>query len=100
MAITTDMLVDDVMRRWPTTIRVFLDFRMPCVGCPVACFHTVADAAREHDVDCGRFVVALNAGADGPCAAGARPDPIDRVQAPASRPDAMFSTHPRRPATR
>ncbi|MDQ2078671.1 DUF1858 domain-containing protein [Xanthobacteraceae bacterium Astr-EGSB] len=51
MPITTDMLVDDVMQRWPATIRVFLDLRMRCVGCPVACFHTVDDAAREHGVD-------------------------------------------------
>ena len=33
-----DLTVDDVMRRWPATIRVFLDFRMGCVGCPIAAF--------------------------------------------------------------
>jgi hybrid cluster-associated redox disulfide protein len=59
MAITTDMLVDDVMQHWPSTIRVFLDFRMRCIGCPIACFHTIADAAREHGVDCEAFVAAL-----------------------------------------
>ena len=26
-----DRMVDDVMRRWPSTIRVFPDFRMRCV---------------------------------------------------------------------
>jgi hybrid cluster-associated redox disulfide protein len=61
MAITAGLLVDDVMRRWPATIRVFIDFRMRCVGCPIACFHTVADAAREHDVDGGSFLAALRA---------------------------------------
>ena len=47
----TDDLVDDVMRGAPETIRVFLEFRMGCVGCPIACFHTVDDACREHGVD-------------------------------------------------
>jgi hybrid cluster-associated redox disulfide protein len=59
MAITADLLVDDVMQQWPATIRVFIDFRMRCIGCPIACFHTVADAAREHGVDGERLVAAL-----------------------------------------
>jgi len=40
--------VDEVMQRWPAAIRVFLDFRMACAGCPIAGFHTIADACREH----------------------------------------------------
>jgi hybrid cluster-associated redox disulfide protein len=51
MPVESHHLVDDVMRRWPATIRVFLDYRMRCVGCPIACFHTVDDACREHGVD-------------------------------------------------
>jgi len=45
MAIHPYLLVDDVMTHWPSTIRVFLDFKFSCVGCPIACFHTVRDAA-------------------------------------------------------
>lgn len=48
--IDVSMLVDDVMRHYPATIRAFLDRRMNCPGCPIACFHTVADACREHGV--------------------------------------------------
>jgi hybrid cluster-associated redox disulfide protein len=47
------------MRRWPATIRLFLDFRMRCVGCPIASFHSVDEACREHDVDRDGFMVAL-----------------------------------------
>lgn len=53
--------VDEVMRRSPQTIRVFLEFRMRCVGCPIACFHSVDDAAREHGVDREAFLRALRA---------------------------------------
>jgi hybrid cluster-associated redox disulfide protein len=52
-------LVDDVMRSAPDTIGVFLTFRMGCVGCPIACFHTVDDACREHSVDRDAFLEAL-----------------------------------------
>jgi hybrid cluster-associated redox disulfide protein len=61
--INRELLVDEVMRQWPQTIRVFLDFRFGCVGCPIACFHTVADASLEHGVDCAAFVEALKAAA-------------------------------------
>lgn len=60
MWIRFDTPVDDVMRGRPATIRVFLDFRMSCVGCPIACFHTVDDACREHGVDRERFLAALH----------------------------------------
>jgi len=48
--------VDDIMRKWPGTIRAFLDHRMNCPGCPIACFHTVADACREHHVEVDVFL--------------------------------------------
>jgi hybrid cluster-associated redox disulfide protein len=59
IAPTPGMMVDQVMNRWPTTIRVFLDFGMGCVGCPIAAFHSVDDASREHKVDPASFLAAL-----------------------------------------
>jgi len=40
-ALTLDVTVDQVMKRWPASVRVFLDFRMGCVVCPIAVFHSV-----------------------------------------------------------
>jgi hybrid cluster-associated redox disulfide protein len=59
MHIEIDSTVADIMRRWPPTIRAFLDYRMGCVGCPIAVFHTVNDACREHGVDAEAFLTAL-----------------------------------------
>jgi hybrid cluster-associated redox disulfide protein len=56
---TLDMTVDQVMKRWPASVRVFLDFRMGCVGCPIAAFHSVDEASREHEIDGRAFVAAL-----------------------------------------
>jgi hybrid cluster-associated redox disulfide protein len=59
MPFRSDDLVDDIMRTAPHTIRVFLAFRMACVGCPIATFHTVEDACREHAIDQDKFLAAL-----------------------------------------
>jgi hybrid cluster-associated redox disulfide protein len=58
-AITSDLLIDQVMRRWPATIRVFLNFKTYCVGCPFAAFQTIDDACREHGLDRSLFLEAL-----------------------------------------
>lgn len=61
MPVEATQLVDDIMRQWPATIRVFLNHNMRCVGCPIACFHTVDDACREHGVNNVRFLADLQA---------------------------------------
>jgi hybrid cluster-associated redox disulfide protein len=53
--------VHEVMRHQPSVIRVFLDLRMRCVGCPIAQFHTVEEAARAHGVDRADLLAALRA---------------------------------------
>jgi hybrid cluster-associated redox disulfide protein len=50
-AIDPDMSVDEIMRRWPATIRILIHHRMLCIGCPIGIFHTVADAAAAHAID-------------------------------------------------
>ncbi|HEY8335493.1 MAG TPA: DUF1858 domain-containing protein [Tardiphaga sp.] len=61
MSINLGALVDDVMNVWPSTIRVFLDFKFGCVGCPIAAFHTIDDACSAHGVDRTAFLKALRA---------------------------------------
>ncbi|MCB8821471.1 DUF1858 domain-containing protein [Microvirga rosea] len=69
MRIESTQLVDEIMRRWPMTIRVFLNHKMRCVGCPIACFHTIDDACREHGADRAKFLADLQEAVDG------EPDP-------------------------
>ena len=59
---TPDMTVDQVMSRWPASIRVFMDFKMGCIGCRIASFHSVDEASREHRIDGAAFLLALRAG--------------------------------------
>jgi hybrid cluster-associated redox disulfide protein len=66
--VTLDTAVEEVMRRAPATIRVFLRLRLQlCVGCPVGAFHSVADAARHHGLAPEALLADLRA------AAAARP---------------------------
>lgn len=58
-SIRPDMVVDEIMRKWPATVPVVLSYRMLCVGCPIGTFHTVAEACREHQVDETRFILDL-----------------------------------------
>lgn len=51
LSIDPDMTVDEIMRRWPATIRVFIRHRMLCIGCPIGIFHTVSDACAAHGLD-------------------------------------------------
>ena len=61
MPVESSQLVDDIMRQWPATVRVFLNHKMRCVGCPIGCFHTVDDACREHGTDRAQFLADLRA---------------------------------------
>lgn len=56
-----DLPVGQIMNRWPETIHVFIDRGMLCVGCPIAMFHTIVDAAEEHGLDAGDLERALEA---------------------------------------
>ena len=58
-AIDPDMSVDEIMRRWPATIRVMIRNGMLCVGCPIGTFHTVAEACVAHEVDETTFTAEL-----------------------------------------
>ncbi|MFC0239668.1 DUF1858 domain-containing protein [Rhodopseudomonas telluris] len=61
MLIHRTSVVEDVMREWPATIRTFLDFKLACVGCPIATFHTLADSCHEHGIEEATFLSALRA---------------------------------------
>lgn len=51
-----DISVDEIMRRWPATIRVMMRNGMLCIGCPIGVFHTVPDACAAHALDEDAFV--------------------------------------------
>ena len=59
-----DLLLSDLMARWPQTIPVFLRKGMLCVGCLVNPFHTITDACLEYDLDEDEFIAELQRAID------------------------------------
>lgn len=56
-----DLPLARIFQRWPEAAEAFLDWRMLCVGCPVAPFHTIADACAEYRLDEAAFRAELRA---------------------------------------
>lgn len=59
-----------VMERWPETAPIFMRLRMACVGCDVAGFETVAEAAAAYGIAVDRLVAELQAAVMGRDPAG------------------------------
>ena len=62
--ITSDLIIADVMQRWPVSILVFLENRMACVGCSMSAFDTLADALEVYDIPQEEILATLNLRAD------------------------------------
>ena len=43
--------MDDIMSKSPEVISVLIKNKMHCVGCLLTPFHTITDAAFEHEID-------------------------------------------------
>lgn len=54
-----DMTVDEVLDRWPALARVFVRYRMACVGCAMARFERLSDVARIYGVTPATLSAAL-----------------------------------------
>lgn len=57
--IIASMTVADVLSRWPETAEVFNRHNMACVGCPVAPFYTIAEAAAKYNLTTAEFTKEL-----------------------------------------
>lgn len=58
-----DLPLSRLFALWPEAGHAFLEARMLCFGCPIARFHTVADACHEYRLDEEAFRRRLRAGA-------------------------------------
>lgn len=50
------MMITAVLERWPQTANVFHNHAMACVGCAVASFYSITDAALVYGLSPERFV--------------------------------------------
>jgi hybrid cluster-associated redox disulfide protein len=58
--ITSDLIVADVLSRWPGTIPVFLQHRMSCVGCHISKYDTLAEVIDIYNLEEKALLSELN----------------------------------------
>ena len=54
-----ELMLDELLQRWPETVPVFIRHKMLCVGCLVTPFHSVVDACAEYGLDTDTFMAEL-----------------------------------------
>ena len=59
------LTVEQLFARWPQTTAVFLRHRFACIGCLMAPFDTLADVARNYQVDLGDLLSEFSAEIEG-----------------------------------
>lgn len=57
--ITPNLMVADVLARWPTVIPVFIQHRLACVGCTMAPFETLGDVLSNYGLEPELFLIQL-----------------------------------------
>lgn len=53
------LTVAEVLERWPATAAVFGHRRMACLGCAMAPFDTIGEAAAAYGIELNRFLAEL-----------------------------------------
>ena len=49
--VTKDMLMGDIVQKYPIAIRALMECGMGCVSCPASAMETVTEAARVHGLN-------------------------------------------------
>ncbi|PJE68957.1 disulfide oxidoreductase [Candidatus Shapirobacteria bacterium CG10_big_fil_rev_8_21_14_0_10_38_14] len=58
--ITKEMGIDEVIKKYPKTVFVFMDYGFHCVGCPMAQGETIEAAVKLHQIDLEKLLKDLN----------------------------------------
>ncbi len=59
-AITKEMIIGDIVQKYPNSVEVMLSHGMHCVGCHVAYWETLEQACEGHGIDAKKLVDELN----------------------------------------
>ncbi len=60
MKLTKNMTIGEIVRTYPQTVEVLMDFGMGCVGCPASQAETLEQAAAVHGFDVDELLEKLD----------------------------------------
>ena len=58
--INKNMSINDIVKKYPDTIRVFERYGLSCAGCRAALFENIEQGAEVHRIEVGALVEDLN----------------------------------------
>ena len=58
--VTKDMLIGEVVSKYPETIEILMGAGMHCLGCPSSQMESLAEAAMVHGIDVNELISRLN----------------------------------------
>jgi len=58
--IIKEMTIREVIKKYPKTIFVFMDYGLHCVGCPMAQGESIEAAVKLHQIDLEKLLKDLN----------------------------------------
>jgi len=58
--ITKDMLMGEIVQKYPQAVETLLSHGMHCIGCHVAYWETIGQAAATHGIDVDKLTKELN----------------------------------------
>ncbi|MDV3425836.1 MAG: DUF1858 domain-containing protein [Bacillota bacterium] len=62
MKILKEMTIGEIVRNYPESVEVLMNFGMGCIGCPSAQAETIEEACRVHGIDVEKIIKSLNEG--------------------------------------
>jgi hybrid cluster-associated redox disulfide protein len=72
--ITADMIIHDVVSKYPETVQVFRAHGLPCTACEIGARESIAGGARTHSLQLDPLLADLNHAANGEPVEGIRPE--------------------------
>lgn len=60
MTITKDLVIGDVLDKYPETAEFFFAMGMHCLGCPAARGETIEEACQVHNADVDELIRKIN----------------------------------------
>ena len=58
--VTKNMLIGDVVKIYPSAIEVLMKHGLHCIGCHVATWETIEQAARAHGIEVDELIKEIN----------------------------------------
>jgi len=60
-SITKDMLIGDILEKYPQSVEIFSKYGFHCIGCVISPYESLEDGAAVHNIPLGPLLRDINA---------------------------------------